>query len=173
VTCPGDLLSGLVDGELDHAQRERVLSHLLACAPCRAEVESLRALKTRLSWSGAETPLPHPDLTARLHAMAVPGVEPVQPQRPLAASSRPVSLRPAARASGAARPRRTRIRRRTVGGIVALGLTAAFALGGQAQSERRVPVDPGSDQFVADYVDSTVEVPVTRPIDATVVGIAR
>lgn len=173
MTCPGDLLSGLVDGELDHPTRERVLSHLLACAPCRAEVESLRALRARLSWAGAETPLPHPDLTARLHAMAVPGVEPVQSQRPPVTSSRPVSLRPAARGSGSLRPRRTRIRPRTVGSIVALGLAAAFALGGQAQSERRVPVDPASDQFVADYVDSTVEVPVVRPIDASVVGISR
>jgi len=173
MTCPDDLLSGLVDGELDHGTRERVLSHLLACDPCRAEVESLRALKNRLSWAGAETPLPNPDLTTRLLAMAVPGVEPAQSLRPLVAGGRPVSVRPAARATGAPRPRRTRLRKRTVGGVVALGLAAAFALGGQAQSERRVPVDPGSDQFVADYVDSTVEVPVVRPIDATVVGIAR
>ena len=167
---PGDLLSGLVDGELDHATRERVLSHLMACVTCSQEVEGLRELKTRLSWAGAETPLPADDLTARLLAMAVPGVEPVDRLR--TGSLRPVSVRPAGRALAAAGtgPRR-RLRRRTVGGLVALGLSAAFVLGGQSGSTApRVPVDPTSDQFVSDSVATTVEVPVQEPLDATVVG---
>ena len=171
MSCPGDLLSALVDGELDHAARERVLSHLLDCVPCRVEVEGLRALKTRLSWAGAETPLPSAAMLARLHALVVPGVEPLQ--RPSAGTVRPRSVRPAARAAAPARPRRTtKFRRRTAGGcIVALGLTAAFVLGGPAQSrDNEVKVDPGTDVFVADYVDSTGEVPLTDPVDAAVVG---
>jgi anti-sigma factor RsiW len=172
MSCPGDLLSGLVDGELDHAARERVLSHLLVCADCACEVQSLRALKTRLSWAGAETPVPSDDLTARLMRMTVPGVEPTDRARP--GTVRPVSIRPAGRASAAARPRR-RVRRRTVGGLVALGLSAAFVLGGQSAGSpgRPVPIDPATDQFVIDYVDATLEVPLHQPLDATVAGFAK
>ena len=167
MNCPDDLLSGLVDGELDHAARERVLSHLLACPPCSTQVQSLRALKTRLSWAGAETPLPSAELTERLLRMAVPGVEPVDRVR--AGTVRPVSIRPAGRALASPRPRR--LRRRTVGGLVALGLSAAFVLGGQSASEgTRAPIDPATDQFVTDYVNATVEVPVAQPVDAALVG---
>ena len=172
MSCPGDLLSGLVDGELDHATREQVLSHLLGCAPCRAETESLRALKARLSWAGAETPVPSEVLADRLIGLVVPGVEPIQRT---AASARPVSVRPAARPGGSTGPRRRpQVRRRTVGGaLVALGLGAAFVLGGQTARDSQVPVDPGTDSFVADFVNSTVEVPLTDPVDAAVVGISR
>ena len=170
MSCPGDLLSGLVDGELDHATRERVLSHLLVCAACHRETESLRALKTRLAWSGAETPVPSADLTSRLAAMQVPGAVPA-PRLRLGAM-RPVSIRPAGRATAAARPRVRRLRRRTVG-LVAIGLSAAFVLGGQSGSAARPPIDPTTDQFVTDYVDATVEVPFTEPVDATVVGTSR
>lgn len=176
MSCPGDLLSGLIDGELDHPTRERVLSHLMSCPPCQHEVEGLRALKTRLSWAGVETPLPSGDLTARLLGFAVPGVDPVERLRP--GTVRPVSIRPAGRSGAAARPRpRRRIRRRTVGGLVALGLSAAFVLGGQGSATgTRVPVDPATDQFVTDYVNATVEVPPNEPVDAvtsSVVGTAR
>jgi anti-sigma factor RsiW len=171
--CPGDLLSGLIDGELDHATRERVLSHLLTCPPCQRETESLRALKTRLSWAGAETPVPSEQLAARLLSMQVPGTTPAPRLR--AGGIRPVSIRPSGRPAAAAHPRRVRrLRRRTVGGLVALGLSAAFVLGGQSGSTGGgVPIDPTTDQFVIDYVDATVEVPVSEPVDATVVGSSR
>jgi anti-sigma factor RsiW len=166
--CPGDLLSALVDGELDHPTRERVLSHLMACPSCHVEVESLRSLKSRLSWSGAETPIPSEQLAIRLLRMEVPGTTPAPRVR--TGAMRPVSLRPAGRAAATAGPRRVRrIRRRTVGGLVALGLSAAFVLGGQsAPSGGGVPIDPTTDQFVTDYVDATVEVPQTQPVDANV-----
>jgi anti-sigma factor RsiW len=168
--CPGDLLSGLVDGELDHATRERVLSHLLMCPTCQGETESLRSLKTRLSWAGAETPVPSEQLVARLMQMQVPGATP-QP-RIRTGAMRPVSIRPAGRPAAVAGPRRPRrLRRRTVGGLVAIGLSAAFVLGGQTGSTGAgVPIDPTTDQFVTDYVDTTVEVPLNEPVDATVVG---
>jgi anti-sigma factor RsiW len=171
--CPGDLLSGLVDGELDHATRERVLSHLMTCGACQAEVDGLRALKSRLAWAGAETPVPSEQLLARLQRMQVPGVAPTPRVRTRA--MRPVSIRPAGRAAAAARPvPGRRIRRRTVGGLVAIGLSAAFVVGGQTgQGAGHVPIDPTTDQFVTDYVDATVEVPLTEPVDAAVVGSGR
>jgi hypothetical protein len=36
-----------------------------------------------------------------------------------------------------------------------------------------VPVDPATDQFVSDFVATTVEVPATDPVDATVVRLSR
>lgn len=176
MSCPGDLLSGLVDGELDHATRERVLSHLLSCGDCQREAESLRTLKTRLQWAGAETPLPSEALTQRLRDLAVPGVSPALRPRPNAA--RVVSVRPGGRsdpARTATRPAAAtrRLRRRTVGGLVALGLSAAFVLGGQTSaSGTRAPIDPATDQFVADYVDATVEVPLSQPVDAVTASVA-
>ena len=169
--CPGDLLSGLVDGELDHPTRERVLSHVMTCTPCHRELESLRSLKTRLSWAGAESPVPSEQLVARLRHMQVPGTTPAPRVR--SGVLRPVSIRPAGRASGTARPRRVgRLRRRTVGSLVAIGLSAAFVLGGQAGSSAgRVPIDPGTDQFVTDYVDATVEVPVSEPVQADLTSV--
>ncbi|MET9729878.1 zf-HC2 domain-containing protein [Streptomyces sp. NPDC006458] len=41
----GDRLAALVDGELGHDTRERVLSHLATCPKCKAEVDAQRRLK--------------------------------------------------------------------------------------------------------------------------------
>ncbi|MDX6197560.1 MAG: hypothetical protein QOJ79_711 [Actinomycetota bacterium] len=165
---PDDLLSGLVDGELDHPTRERVLSHLMTCPSCQQETESLRALKARLAWAGAETPVPSELLTERLLRLQVPGTTAAPRVRP--GAMRPVSLRPAGRGAATARPRQVRrLRRRTVGGLVAIGLSAAFVLGGQSgPTGGRAPIDPTTDQFVTDYVDATVEVPLNEPVDADV-----
>jgi putative zinc finger protein len=48
----GDRLSALVDGELGHDDRDRMLTHLARCAECRAEATALRALKRRLAALG-------------------------------------------------------------------------------------------------------------------------
>ncbi|HEY6275772.1 MAG TPA: zf-HC2 domain-containing protein, partial [Streptosporangiaceae bacterium] len=44
----GERLSALIDGELSHAQRERVLAHLARCDSCRREAGALRLLKRRM-----------------------------------------------------------------------------------------------------------------------------
>ncbi|MFD3514318.1 zf-HC2 domain-containing protein [Streptomyces sp. NPDC058657] len=41
----GDRLAALVDGELNHDSRERVLAHLATCAKCKAEADAQRRLK--------------------------------------------------------------------------------------------------------------------------------
>jgi hypothetical protein len=58
---------------------------------------------------------------------------------------------------------------------VALGLSAAFVLGGSTANSAGggVPIDPGTDQFVTDYVDATLEVPLNSPLDASVAGFAK
>ena len=48
----GERLSALIDGELNDAQRERVLAHLARCEDCRREAGALRMLKRRMHTLG-------------------------------------------------------------------------------------------------------------------------
>lgn len=45
----GELLTGLVDGELTQQQRQRVTLHCEQCDDCRKNLASLRALRERIS----------------------------------------------------------------------------------------------------------------------------
>lgn len=67
----GDRLTAMVDGELGHEARDRVLAHLTVCAECRAEAEAYRSLKFQLGDLGG--PPPSPDLLERLLGLAAPG----------------------------------------------------------------------------------------------------
>ncbi|SOD61022.1 Putative zinc-finger [Streptomyces zhaozhouensis] len=58
----GESLAALVDGELSHDSRDRVLAHLATCAHCKAEAEAQRALKNAFAAS------PPPALSAGLLA---------------------------------------------------------------------------------------------------------
>lgn len=77
MSCLGDRLTALVDGELDHDGRDRALSHLAGCADCRAEAEALRGLKRRLS-SLREVPA-DVALLARLYGMDPQGARAAAP----------------------------------------------------------------------------------------------
>ncbi|MCL3996300.1 MULTISPECIES: zf-HC2 domain-containing protein [Streptomyces] len=68
----GDRLSALVDGELGHETRERVLAHLATCARCKAEADAQRALKN--VFAEAAPPPPSASLLARLQGL--PGGDP-------------------------------------------------------------------------------------------------
>ncbi|OKI09655.1 hypothetical protein A6A06_03030 [Streptomyces sp. CB02923] len=63
----GDRLAALVDGELGHDARERVLAHLATCGKCKAEADDQRQLKNVF----AETAPPGPSegLLARLQQL--------------------------------------------------------------------------------------------------------
>ncbi|MDG9716462.1 anti-sigma factor [Streptomyces sp. DH24] len=63
----GDRLAALVDGELGHDARERVLAHVATCPKCKAEVDEQRRLKNVF----AETapPPPSESLLARLQGL--------------------------------------------------------------------------------------------------------
>ncbi|WP_308312697.1 zf-HC2 domain-containing protein [Streptomyces sp. ISL-11] len=67
----GDRLAALVDGELGHDSRERVLAHLATCWKCKAEADAQRRLKSVF----AESALPplSDALLARLQGLPARG----------------------------------------------------------------------------------------------------
>ncbi|MCX4883405.1 anti-sigma factor [Streptomyces sp. NBC_00847] len=67
----GDRLSALVDGELGHESRERVLAHLATCARCKAEADAQRQLKN--VFAEAAPPPPSESFLARLQGLPAGG----------------------------------------------------------------------------------------------------
>ncbi|WP_267243245.1 anti-sigma factor family protein [Streptomyces sp. PR69] len=68
----GDRLAALVDGELTHDARDRVLAHLATCPKCKAEADAQRRLKS--VFAHAAPPPPPEGLLARLQGLpAGPG----------------------------------------------------------------------------------------------------
>ncbi|MDI9883507.1 zf-HC2 domain-containing protein [Streptomyces sp. HNM0645] len=63
----GDRLAALVDGELKHDARERVLAHLATCPKCKAEADAQRRLKS--VFATAAPPPPSEGLLARLQGL--------------------------------------------------------------------------------------------------------
>ncbi|MEW2070340.1 zf-HC2 domain-containing protein [Streptomyces sp. NPDC007346] len=63
----GDRLAALVDGELNHDARERVLAHLATCARCKVEADAQRRLKSAFAMSAA--PSPSEGFLARLQGL--------------------------------------------------------------------------------------------------------
>lgn len=126
----GDRLAALVDGELDHATRDRVLAHVMLCPECRGDVEAHRTVKQRLVAASRPAP-PSPDLNARLCAIAAQPPLRSAPRRSLI-GGRPRPSRAAARptprhapASASRRPAGTRLQRTR---LVAAGTFSVFAL---------------------------------------------
>ncbi|NLU67302.1 zf-HC2 domain-containing protein [Streptomyces sp. HNM0574] len=69
----GDRLAALVDGELGHDARERVLAHLATCHSCKAEADAQRSLKS--VFADAAPPPPSDGLLARLQGLPAGGPE--------------------------------------------------------------------------------------------------
>ncbi|MBU6536570.1 zf-HC2 domain-containing protein [Streptomyces sp. A108] len=65
----GDRLSALVDGELGHDARERVLAHVATCPKCKAEVDEQRRLKNVF----AQTAPPGPSESFLARLQGLPG----------------------------------------------------------------------------------------------------
>ncbi|MER5883498.1 zf-HC2 domain-containing protein [Streptomyces sp. NPDC001941] len=63
----GDRLAALVDGELGHDARERVLAHLATCPKCKAEADAQRRLKN--VFAQAAPPPPSEGFLARLQGL--------------------------------------------------------------------------------------------------------
>ncbi|MBQ0983842.1 zf-HC2 domain-containing protein [Streptomyces sp. F63] len=76
----GDRLAALVDGELGHDMRERVLAHLATCCRCRAEADAQRRLKN--VFAEAAPPPPSAGLLARLQSLPAGDGSPEGPDGP-------------------------------------------------------------------------------------------
>ncbi|GAA1904447.1 hypothetical protein GCM10009716_12940 [Streptomyces sodiiphilus] len=72
----GESLAALIDGELCHDSRDRVLAHLATCPACKAEADAQRRLKSVF----AESVLPPPSAGLMARLQALPASEP--PVRP-------------------------------------------------------------------------------------------
>ncbi|MFH8794445.1 anti-sigma factor family protein [Streptomyces sp. NPDC017941] len=68
----GDRLAALVDGELGHDARERVLAHLATCPKCKAEADAQRRLKNVFAQSAP--PPPSASFLARLQSLPATGI---------------------------------------------------------------------------------------------------
>jgi anti-sigma factor RsiW len=170
---PLDKLSAVVDGELDHDSRDKVLSHLVGCETCRSEVDAQRRLKARLA--AAEPMEPSSDLMQRLMGVPSFSTEPREEVRPVVT---PVSLFPQRSAfpagrTGATRPgsRVSRARRRTgvlgaAGSAAAVAslLGTAFVLGDPARTEQPPVLQPPVASFSADHAAATNGAPFTDPV---------
>jgi len=135
----GQRLSALIDGELNHTQRERVLAHLAQCEPCRLEAVALRVLKQRMHALGEATA--NTALTDRLVALGARG--------------------PVPGSIGLSR-RRWPVRSIAVAFVTMAGLgvpAAAFMAGGGGQAEPGPGVSPAIEEFMTQHQLSTGDVP--------------
>jgi Putative zinc-finger len=150
----GQRLSALIDGELSHQQRERVLAHLANCEPCRREAAALRMLKQRMHALGEATA--DTALTDRL--IAVAGRD-----RP-ARWGRRLPLIHRHSVPGVPR-RRWPVRSLAVASLAlaGLGVPAAAFLAGGGQQEPGPSVTPAIDVFMLQHEISTGNAPVQAP----------
>ena len=162
----GRRLSALIDDELGHADRERVLVHLARCEPCRAEAVALRMLKRRMNALGGAAA--DSALTRRLMGLVPPG----EPGAGAGAIWQPGWSWPAGAAVDRTGARELRLGRVAVAGcfavlLVSLG-AAAFAAGGGSQPGPRVT--PAVDVYMVQHEIMTGVLPVSRPRPAPTAG---
>ena len=159
----GRWLSELVDGELDWAERDRVLNHLARCDECRREANSLRALKRQMSALGDHAA--DESITSRLIDLACSGEVldfPLTGQADASYIERPV------------RPR-SRIRRsmpdwKVLTGSAAAALTmlgaAGFLAGGIPQGQPTPQVTPAVETYWMQHSYDVGQVPAAGPAPA-------
>lgn len=180
--------STLVDGQLDHDERDRALAHLARCGQCRAAVQAERSAKAALS--GMADPPPPPDLVAALLRMGEPG-GPVLPQRqhfpsrpaPAPAQWRSVRsiARPASVPSGLRHPRRPvparhpgertparrtrRVRLAAAGTFAVAAVAMSLAVVGSTvpSDDPGTAVVPPLDRFTAEHARTSSGQPFTDP----------
>jgi len=172
---PMDKLSAVVDGELDHDSRDKVLSHLVGCDTCRAEVDGQRRLKARMA--ALEPTEPSTDLMQRLMGVSSFSPEPREEVRPVLTPAITLfpqrSAFPAGRSGGTrpGAPRTTRSRRR-IGVLGAAGSAAAvasllgtaFVVGDPSRSEQPPALQPPVASFSSDHASTTGGAPFADPV---------
>jgi anti-sigma factor RsiW len=164
VTHLGQRLSALIDGELDGAERDQVLWHLVRCGWCQDEAAALRTLKRRMNALGEAAA--DAGLTGRLMGLSNTDPASVWPHSATAAwpLSAPAGPRLDAKAG-----------RYLLAGSFAIFLaglgTAAFIAGGDPQTQApSAPVSPPVSVYTAVhddmnglYMDELMQPKTTQP----------
>lgn len=163
----GDRIAALVDGELDHDTRDRLLVHIAQCADCRAAVEQQRQLKAMLTQVAG--PVPSSELLRKLISMSEPG-EPTPPaRRPLnpavpwaereraavAEWTRPHGAGSSDGVFGLGRMSRHRISIAAAAAVSASALTAGLALIGGDPPQPGPALTPPMDRYVQQHAETT------------------
>jgi len=188
MTHLGERISALVDGELDHEERDRLFGHVADCQPCRHELDVLRKIKSGLA--GSTTPDVSPVLLSKLLAMSEPGGPLPPSRRPLSgptypiappprsagtdAAGRPIATRPGPAGPGRGGRRGSRRRFVYLTGASALSVSlialgTAFAAG-DAVAGGGPLLTPPVDQFVVNHAQTSGGVPFTDPASTVIFG---
>ena len=163
----GARIAAVIDGELDHQDRDRALAHIAHCTTCRAALEEQRRIKQLLA--NAAAPPASPELTARLQALAAPGgvlrprergmpLAPLVPNLPPPGRRRHDFRRPPGRGGG----RRLRYTAASMVAVVAVMLATAFLAGG-APSQPGSPVLPPAAELSVEHAATTSGLPLSDP----------
>ena len=156
-----ELRSAYVDGALADGERDRVLTHLVDCAPCRADVDELRSVRELLHRVGrtSSSPAGSDELSSRLVSIA--GTDAFQPvwSRPFR-RTRPGSLPSARRAARI----RTTAASLAFGGLLASAAVAGYAAAPPVHSQ--VIEDP-NELVRAEFASTVGRLPLaSRSLDA-------
>jgi anti-sigma factor RsiW len=145
----GHRLSALIDGELDGAERDRVLVHLARCQSCRQEAVALRTLKRRMNALGeaaADSALTRRLIgLAYLNGPAGQGGQPLWPHMSAANGGGP------ARGARELRPSWYVAFGAAAAVLVGVGTAAFLAGGGSDQSQPEPTVTPAVDTYVLQH----------------------
>lgn len=168
-------VSALVDGALDHEERDRALAHVAQCRRCHDLLSSERAIKERLA--AAKSPNPPSQLVRQLLSI---GDLPLAHER-LRQPGSPPSMVPALgatgpggwrrrpggrtdlrRPGGARGARRTRQAAAGALSVSALVLATAFLAGGSGASQGAAVVPPAAELSV-EHAATTSGLPLRDP----------
>lgn len=145
---PGDLLSALVDGELDSTTAAHVRWHLEACAACAVELDGIRVVRRELRLLPAvEPPVPLLELEARRREREARRARRTTAWQAVAAVALAVALLPGARADVSVGL--TGAVDRHVHAASAMSVGAAGALRAPPTTTPHRPVDRLGDGYVA------------------------
>jgi anti-sigma factor RsiW len=146
MTHLGHRLSALIDGELDAAERDRVLVHLARCEPCRGEAVALRTLKRRMNALGEAAA--DAALTRRLIGLAQPG----GPASSAWAGPRPwPASKPLGSGRGARDSRPAWYVAASATAVVLVGVGTAAFLAGGSTDQPGPRVTPAVDTYVWEH----------------------
>ncbi|HLL09005.1 MAG TPA: zf-HC2 domain-containing protein [Nocardioidaceae bacterium] len=154
----GDHMAALVDGELDHASRDRALAHLTHCGECRLAVQQERWIKGRLQ--ALPVGEPSASLLGSLFATA------------RATAGEAVTAAPAFRVAAPVlgRGRRAGLALAGAGSVSAAMFGVAYLLGGSSPpSDPIVPTaSPIVGEFSAQFASTAEGLPFSDPSQGVV-----